>query len=212
MGTRNGIKLLLIFLCVGLAVSAQTARSVLDQTASRLSGMGGLQANFVVTTYVGSRENGTVSGVIYLQGNSFRVKTGQMQTWFDGKTQWSLMPANGEVYVSTPTAEELQSVNPYYFLNLYKSGYNYQLVSTTYNGKACHEVRLGAQKSGQDIREMRIVVDKSDYTLYSVRLKQKNGNWTRIRVSNLAGGKKWPSSYFQFNKKEFPKVEVVDLR
>lgn len=206
------VKLLFLLLCVNLSVAAQTARSVLDQTASRLSSRGGLQANFSMTAYVGNRESGAATGTIYIQGNSFKVESQQMKTWFDGKTQWSLMAGSDEVYVSNPTAAELQSVNPYYFLNLYKSGYNYQLVSTTYNGKACHEVRLGAQKADQDIREMRIVIDKATYTPYSVRLKQKNGNWTRIRVSNLSTGKSWAQSFFQFNRKDFPKVDVIDLR
>lgn len=204
--------MMLTMLATFTVAAAQEARAVLDRTASRLGGQGGLQAEFSMTAYVGSKEAGTASGTIYVQGRKFRLESPQMQTWFDGKTQWSLMAGNGEVYVSNPTAAELQSVNPYYFLNLYKSGYDFLLVATTYGGRACHEVRLRAQRAGQDIREMRIVIDKSDYTPYSVRVKQKNGNWTRIRVNKLATGKQWPATFFQFNPKDFPNAEVVDLR
>lgn len=211
MRTRFLTLALALFATFALA-TAQDARTILDRTASRFSGQGGLQAEFSMTSYVGSKVAGTASGTIYVQGNKFKLVSSQMQTWFDGKTQWSLMAGNGEVYVSNPTAAELQSVNPYYFLNLYKSGYNFQLVATTYGGRACHEVRLGAQRAGQDVREMRIVIDKANYTPYSVRVKQKNGNWTRIRVSKLTTGKQWAASFFQFNPKDFPNVEVVDLR
>ena len=179
MRTRFLTLALALFATFALA-AAQDARTILDRTASRLSGQGGLQAEFSMTSYVGSKVAGTASGTIYVQGNKFKLVSSQMQTWFDGKTQWSLMAGNGEVYVSNPTAAELQSVNPYYFLNLYKSGYNFQLVA--------------------------------NYTPYSVRVKQKNGNWTRIRVSKLTTGKQWAASFFQFNPKDFPNVEVVDLR
>ena len=52
-----------------------------------------------------------------------------MKTWFDGHTQWSYVASADEVNVSEPTQEELQTLNPYAWLSLYKQGYRLKLSS-----------------------------------------------------------------------------------
>lgn len=197
--------------CVSLPAVADNAHNVLDKTANKLKSSGGLQANFEATSYKGSSVSGNTSGTIHVSGNKFKITSPQMTTWFDGKTQWSLMNGNDEAYVSTPTAAELQTVNPYSFVNLYKKGYNIQMTTTDYSGISCYEVRLTAQNKSSRISEMRIVIDKSSYWPLSVRVKQQ-GNWVRIRVGTISTGKKWNDSFFRFSKSDHPDVEVIDLR
>ena len=64
-----------------------------------------------------------------LKGNKFCLESGGIKTWFDGKTQWSYVEQNEEVNVSSPTPEEIQSVNPYALLTAYKKGFNYRYVA-----------------------------------------------------------------------------------
>lgn len=192
--------------------AAQSARSVLDKTSNLLKSSGGIQATFEATSFKGTQEAGTTSGTIYVQGEKFKIVSPQLTTWFDGKTQWSYMTNSGEAYVSNPTDAELQSINPYTFINLYKSGYAYTMSDTNYNGKACHEVRLTATKRGSNISEMLIVIDKSGFLPYSVRLKQSNGTWLRLRVRNVQTRKSWNEKFFQFDKTAYPDVEIIDLR
>ena len=62
-----------------------------------------------------------------LKGNRFYLNSGGIQSWFDGTTQWSYLESSEEVNVSNPTPEELQTINPYALLSIYKSGYNYKV-------------------------------------------------------------------------------------
>lgn len=203
--------ILISFICFSAPAKAENARSILDKTAGKLKGSGGLQATFEATSYKGSAISGNTSGTISVKGNKFKITSQQMTTWFDGKTQWSLMAGSDEAYVSTPTAAELQSINPYSFVNLYKKGYNLQMSTTDYNGKSCYEIRLTAQQKSSSISEMRIVIDKMSYWPLSVRVKQR-GNWVRIRVGGISSGKNWDDKFFRFNKTDFPDVEIIDLR
>lgn len=201
-----------LFLCTCACAFAQSARSILDQTANKLKNSGGIEASFEGTSFKGTQVAGEGAGTIYVQGGKFKISTNQLTTWFDGKTQWTLMNGSDEVNVSTPTAEELQSINPYTFVDLYKRGYDLTVENVNYKGTACHEVRLRAQKKNQGILLLILTIDKKTQLPVSVRMKSDKGEWTRIRVNGIHTNKKWNAATFQFNSKEHPGVEIIDLR
>lgn len=197
---------------VSLSGFAQTARQVLDQTAAKLKNSGGVEASFEGTQFKGTHEAGSATGQIQVQGQKFKITSANMTTWFDGRTQWTMLGGSDEVNVSTPTAAELQQVNPYTFLNLYKSGYNLKLANTNYHGKPCHEVRLLAQNRSNGIQLLIAVIDKQTHLPYSIRIKDNKGEWTRIRVNSIKTGRKWGDANFKFDPKKHPGIEVIDLR
>lgn len=210
------IKRIIFTLCAACAVSmssfAQTARQVLDQTAAKLKNSGGIEATFEGTQFKGQHEAGSANGHIQVQGNKFKIASNALTTWFDGNTQWTLMNGSDEVNVSNPTAAELQQVNPYTFINLYKKGYNLKLANTNYRGKACHEVRMMAQNHSNGIQLVIAVIDKQTNLPYSIRVKDNKGEWTRIRVNSLRTHQHWADANFKFNPKQHPGIEVIDLR
>ena len=116
------------------------------------------------------------------------------------------MKQNEEVNVANPTEAQLQAINPYTFIYMYKNGYDYTM---TKKGGS-YEVHLTAKEKSRGIQEMYIVVNQKSYTPSQVRMKQSKG-WTTIDISNF---KKTDLSdgIFRFNSKDFPKAEVIDLR
>ena len=113
---------------------AQTAKSVLDKAAATVTMKDGVKADFKMTGSMGS-----TSGTIIIKGKKFHATTPQASIWFDGKTQWTYMKDNDEVNISNPTEAQLQAINPYNFLNLYKKGYDATLNS---NGNHPTQVKL----------------------------------------------------------------------
>ena len=65
-----------------------------------------------------------------MKGDKFLLETEGVTTWFDGRTQWSYLASSDEVNVSEPTLEELQSINPYSWLSLYKQDYKLKVAKT----------------------------------------------------------------------------------
>ena len=125
---------------------------------------------------------------------------------------WEDRPAgSNEVNLTTPTPEEIQQINPYTFVDLYKSGYRLSVSDATYQGKSCYEVRMVATRQGSSISEMRITIDRSSYLPHSIRIRE-GADWTRIRVKSLATGKSWADSVFRFDSKKHPGMEIIDLR
>ena len=118
---------LFLMLMVAICTSAQTAKQVLDKTAAALSNKGGVTANFTVT----GKSMGSTSGRISVKGRMFQATTPQAIIWFNGKTQWTYMKSQEEVNVSNPTEAQLQAINPYNFINIYKKGSSYTMKTTS---------------------------------------------------------------------------------
>lgn len=197
-GKVVSILLLAIF---ALPVNAQTAKQVLDKAAAVVSNKSGAQASFTI-----AGENMNTSGTIAIKGKKFHATTPQAIVWFDGKTQWTYMKKNDEVNVAHPDDSQLQTINPYNFIYMYKKGYS----STMTKKSGSYEVHLKADSKKSGIQEMYIVVNQKTSVPSQVRMKQQKG-WTTIDISNFKQAK-LSDSTFRFNSKDFPDAEIIDLR
>ena len=199
---KKVILALSFILCHFTLTSAQTARQVLDKCAATLNSKTGLQADFTMS----SAQYGSASGVISIKGNMFHATTDVAAMWFDGKTQWTYMKKNDEVNVTNPTEAQLQAINPYNFINMYKKGFKYTMTQT----KDEYKVHLTAENASQRIPEMFITVDKNSYSPTEVKLLQ-NKKWTTFTISSLKQVS-LADAAFKFNAKDYPTAEVIDLR
>ena len=186
---------------LSVATYAQTATSVLDKAAATVTMKEGVKADFKMSGSMGS-----TSGTIVIKGKKFHATTPQASVWFDGKTQWTYMKDNDEVNVSNPNESQLQAINPYNFINLYKKGYKATL---NISGNS-HVVHLTASSAERKIKELFITVDKKTYQPTQVKLLQGK-KWTIFDITNLKK-QATADAEFRFNAKDFPHAEIIDLR
>ena len=184
------------------AQTANEAKKVLDKTASVVGRKGGASASFKVS----STKYGNTSGTISIKGNKFHAKTPQAIVWFDGKTQWTYMNSTEEVNIITPNEAQQAAMNPYQFINLYKSGFDMSMKTVS----GYYQVHLTAQNKKRSVQEMYININKKTYIPSQVKMRQ-GSSWTTIDISNFKVSNQ-PNSLFTFKAKDYPKAEVIDLR
>lgn len=199
---RNILTAVLCLLTLQTISGATTARNVLDKAAKAVSNAGGVSARFTLT----GQKLGNMSGTISVKGSKFHASTPNVLIWFDGKTQWTYMKNTEEVNVSNPTPAQAQSLNPYNFITMYRTGFTYTMESKADS----YVVHLKATDTKRSVKEMYITVSKSDYTPRQVRMLQAGG-WTTVTISNLQK-KSLSDSFFRFNPKSYPQAELIDLR
>ena len=195
------ICILILTALISTVATAQTAKSVLDKAAAHITVKEGVKANFKMQGGIG-----ITSGIILIKGKKFHASTPQATVWFDGKTMWTYMKQNEEVNVSNPTEAQLQAINPYNFINLYKNGYN----CTLNNTGSSYVVHLTSNVKDRKIKELFVTIDKQSYRPTQVKLLQGK-KWTIFDITDLSKSKV-ADSQFRFNAKDFPKAEVIDLR
>lgn len=181
---------------------AQTALSVLDKCAATVSAASGVTASFTMN----SAQYGSASGTISIKGQKFHMQSSTSTMWFDGKTLWTYMKSNEEVNISTPTEQQLQSLNPYNFINLYKSGYSYSMTTSA----SSYNVHLTSTNAQHKITEGFITVDKTTYAPREIKLLQGT-KWTTFTVSGMKAVS-LADATFRFNAGDYPDAEIIDLR
>lgn len=208
----NLLTIIILFLLPSLPAMAQKedeAKSILDRTSQSFKQSGGIEADFAFTPYMQEE----VKGRIQLMEECFCIKMDEMVTWFNGKTQWTYLPTNEEVNVSTPSREEIESINPMTFLSLYKDGYACKLgEKKSFNGKAVYEVNLKTENVEKQWQNITLYIDRTALLPLYFKLQGEGRDYHIITISNYKQGMNWKKEHFTFNPKEYPNAEVIDLR
>lgn len=200
--------ILLLFLSLPACAQQPDAKELLDRTAQKFREAGGIKATFTVRM-----SEGTSTGTIRLKGDKFLLEADGTTTWFDGHTQWSYLSSSEEVNVSDPTPEELQSINPYAFLSLDERGYKLKLGKIdNAQDKSLYKIVFTATNRKQDLQCVILYVAKDSLRPVRVSMAQRGGETVVIIINSYQTGQSYPDSLFVFDKKDYPKAEIIDLR
>ena len=185
-------------------LSAQTdakAAEVLDKVLEKITETNGIRIEF----------GGTENGFLLLKGEKFYLNNGSIQSWYDGKTQWSYVADAEEVNISHPTPEELRGINPYFILMRYKTDFDYTYKgSQTRNGVKGHLIVL-TPKHSDNGELIRIFVSSTNQPL-AMKIEQNGQTLSEINVTSFKSNEKLEDEMFRFNKTLYPNVEIIDLR
>ncbi len=210
---KKNISILVFLLCV-FGLNAQNAKDILDKANLAYNKAGGITASFTVNTEdVKGKTVYSQDGKAYLKGNKFKIDVPDGITWFDGKTQWVYAKGSDEVNVSNPTGEELAGVSPSVLLSLYKAGFklNYKGEKKE-KAKTVYIVELIPLGKKTEFSKMIVTIDKATNIFTSVSTYGKDGVDNHLIINKIQTGVSLADNIFIFNKKEYPGVEVIDLR
>ena len=191
--------LVLLPFCINAQTDAKAA-GILDRVLEDFS-QSGIRAEF----------EGSETGLLLLKGEKFYLNSGNIQSWYDGKTQWSYVADTEEVNISHPTQEELQGINPYLILMRYKTDFNYAYKgSQTRNGVKGHEIILTPKHSGQQ-EIIRVFISKAYHPL-AMKIERNGETWSEINVTVYKTDQELEDGMFRFNKSLYPNAEIIDMR
>lgn len=196
---------MMIVALTALAASAgESAADLLGRAAAKYQSAKSIHATYSMTSN-GQKAKGSIT----VAGNRFVINSPQLSTWYDGKTQWTYSPSAGEVNITTPTAAELQQVNPFAVIAAFRRDY----VASGGASKGNQAVITLTPKSGRaQIKSVVLTLDTRTLFPTSIKVTDRSKRVTTILVSSASVGGNVAASTFTFNRRKYPKAEIVDLR
>ena len=198
-------KLLLLFTCLFALLTSNAqdnriAEKILDKVFVFLSNPEGVRIDFT----------GSENGYLIMKGEKFYLNNQSIQSWYDGKTQWSYLTDNKEVNINSPTKEEIQAISPYHLLKRYKSDYTYIYIGQSKRkGKLVHEINLTSKSD--IINDIKLIIS-DDNKPVAILFYRNNKLMSEVNITSLQTDSKIDDKQFRFDKTKYPQVEIIDLR
>lgn len=186
-------------------LNASDANTMLAAVSKKLNSAKSLQIHFVM-----SGQGHSTKGQMIVAGNKFYVETPEIAAWHNGSLQWIMNKADNEVNLSKPDASELQQLNPLLVISTLKNNYNAKETKSANTSFAT--LQLTPKIKTNDISSASLTIDKSTLLPTNVSLKLNNGQSVTINISSLKIGNSVNPSVFNFDKKKYPKAQIIDLR
>lgn len=196
-----------------LAQTDAKAKTILENVSKKINGLKSLKANFALHLMsANGKTKQTKKGTFYMKGPKYRVALGDQEIICDNKTVWTYVKAANEVQISNYNPNE-QTISPTkLFTNFYDKEYKYRYMGNkSFNGKPVDMIELLPVVQGKQFSKVELAVDKNN-TIVGGNVFEKNGNQYRYEVSGFTPNGAVSDALFSFDTKQYPGVEVVDLR
>ena len=190
-----------------------TAEAITKKMQQRIDKVGGLSAEFSISTYMAALDqNRESSGRLYIlrKKSKLRLERADQTIVSDGKSVWTYIPANQQIIVM-PAEDSKAGIRPDEFLFFYTNQYTHTLIGDEMiDGVVHYELHLNANTVLADFPELRIWVDSGEWLTRRVLYADDMGSETVVQFTHIRLNPDLPSGTFTLSAPEG--VEVVDLR
>ena len=198
------------FACCGSAIAQKDlkAKKILDQIKTSFKTYKTVKANFTFTLENKAEKiSETQKGKFFMQGNMFKVDMNERLIVCDGKSIWTYDKELNEVQINNYVIAEDQ-ISPTRIFTMYDTGFNYTMASE----KGGEYVVLVPENKKKEVSQVKLFFDKQKSKIERAIITNKDGNLYTYTIQQMETNKTFVPDMFKFDKANFPKVEIVDLR
>ena len=190
------------------------AKKVLDGVSAKFRTFKTAKATF---TYKVENSAGkalsTKNGSVFMKGIKYRVLIVGQEIFCDGSNIWTYDKSANEVTITKFDMETNTLTPQKLFTNFYDKDFLYKLNGEKKQGtKVIQEIEMTPTDKTKAFHKVYVYVNKANKTITGTRVLEKSGSRYNYTVNTLTPNTTIADSYFVFDTKNYPGVEVVDLR
>lgn len=190
----------------------EVAKQILDQLSEKSKSYTDIYTKFNFNFSNLSQEiDENSEGEIWIKEDMYKLNmSSDLSIINNGETLWYFMKDVPEVQIMENDPDD--EMNPSNIFTIYEKGYKYEYKGASNEGNnRVHSINLYPEKSGTIIKfTLNIHAEKTELT--SIQLYDRDGGITTYTINKFVTNSGIPESTFIFKKKNFPEVEVIDLR
>lgn len=208
--------LMMVGSSVGLMAQSETkAKSILAEVSNKYKNYDVIKTDFSYTLEnPQAKIKETQTGTLYVKSkaNKYKIILKGQELISDGKNQWTYLKADKEVQLSE-VDNSSEALNPARIFTIYEKGFKSLYTNDTkVNGRLVHNIDLTPTDAKRSFFKVRLQIDKLSKQISNAVIFDKNGNRYTYTIKTFTPNVKVPESTFAFDAKQYPGVEVVDLR
>jgi len=194
----------------GMGSSDPEAKKILDKVSAKFKTFKSVQSNFSLKIEnAANKVMGNKKGTVLMKGTRYRIKVDDKDIFCDGSNVWTVDAAEKEITLTKIDVSNNAITPQKLFTNFYDKDFLYKLNS---DAKGIQEIELTPIDKTKMFHKVIVFINKATQTITSTRVFEKAGNRYTYSVSSMNTKVNIPDNTFVFNQKNYPGMELVDLR
>ncbi len=194
----------------GMGNSDPEAKKILDAVSAKFKTFKSVQSNFSLKIEnAANKLLGNKTGTVYMKGTKYRINVAGQDIFCDGSNIWTVDAAAKEITLTKLDLSNNTITPQKLFTNFYDKDFLYKLNSDT---KGIQEIELTPIDKTKLFHKVVVFINKAAKTITSTKVFEKAGNRYTYTVSGMKTTSIIPDATFTFNQKNYPGMELVDLR
>lgn len=153
----------------------------------------------------------TETGVLLVKGDQYCLDISGQKVISDSKTSWTYISEANEVQINTIDEDE-NALTPTKLLTSYSEDYKSKLSNEIMkDGRAQYVIEL-KPNAEKNFTNVELTIDKELYRITRIAIQDKSGNTFSYMVNKFEPNVTVKDTDFTFNAKDYPGVEVIDMR
>lgn len=194
------------------SVVSQQSMSILNKVSETYKNSSGTELKLKIGIIDNkSGASNSASGVIKTAGNKFCLSTNFADMFYDGKTLNVYDKQTNELTISTPSKDEVASVDPTAIITLFKQGYKISEPEFDKTAKFATITLYPENRSAAETM-IKITINTATSTPTQIRTYGKNGVDNLVEIQKIEVNKNFKDDVFYFNADKYSKLQIIDLR
>ena len=147
-----------------------------------------------------------------IKGNKYKVDLNSQEIICDNTTIWTYLKDSKEVQINT-YEPDASTISPDQIFNIYQKDFLFSFNSeTTVNGVVTEVIDLTPTDKNKPYFKVRLNIGKNDNAINSAVFMFKDGKKYTFEIQKLVPDLVLNDSFFSFDPKQYPGINVEDLR
>lgn len=205
--------ILLVLVKVTFAQYDPKALEILEAMGEKYKSIPTYEANFAyaLTNDVENIKE-EFRGKLTVKGDKYRISLPEQEVINNGVTVWTYLPEVKEVNIDNYDKNS-GDINPLKIYEIYQKDFKYLYIQDkAESGVMCEEVDLVPENKDAQYFKIKLLIKKRDKVIQSLTMFDKGGNRYKYTITKFVANGNIPDSYFSFDAKKHPGVEIIDLR
>jgi outer membrane lipoprotein-sorting protein len=194
------------------AQAKTSSDDILKEVSEKTKSYSSIKVNFTYNMdNPGAKVHESETGTLMVKGDKYRLDIAGQTVICDAQTTWTYIGDANEVQINAVDNDQ-SIITPTRLLTSYSEDYKSKITGeVTKNGKAQWVIEL-KPNTVKSVTAVEMNIDKELMRIMRIAIQDKNGNTFTYLVNKFETNIPVKDTDFTFNAKDYPGVEVIDMR
>lgn len=204
---------LLFITTYGVSQSDPKAEILAKEVLKNVKGYENISVEFTyVLENIAENIKEQTRGEVFVNGDKYRLNLMGNTQIYDGKSLYTIIPADEEINISTLNVDDDKTITPSKMLTFFEDGYIYKWdIEQNAGGRNIQYIKLLPIDSDAEYSNVLLGIDKHTKNINNLIYSMDNGTRTEIKISSFKPNQPLSENTFKFEKNKYPDYYINEL-